>query len=157
MANALEDFFKPIYVKIKKTELNGKLASNVAKILGFILGLLNIFLAILIDKIGGKIFDLNMAIIGVLGTPICAVFILGLTCSSIRIFHSLIALLVGSSITSWISIGAIIFKEKALPDISFTTSGCSLMNETDIRKMNETSLFSNIEKKLLFSSKMYYY
>lgn len=116
----VEDYLKPLYRKIKKTELEGTSATT-SKIIAFVYGLVCIGGAFLAQFLGG-ILQASLVLFGVVGGPLLGVFTLGMTTESAVEWGAIPALIIGIAFSTWIG-----FSPKPPPDrqLEFSTEDCS--------------------------------
>jgi sodium-coupled monocarboxylate transporter 8/12 len=119
-AVTLEDYFKPLYAKIKKTEWKATSATT-SKLIAFVYGLVCIGGAFLAQFLGG-ILQASLTIFGVVGGPLLGLFTLGMATEMATEWGVIPAVIFGISFSVWIG-----FSPKPPPDrqLEFSTEDCS--------------------------------
>lgn len=99
-AVTLEDYFKPLYLKIKKTPWKAS-SAKISKIIAFSYGLVCIGGAFLAQFLGG-ILQASLVLFGVVGGPLLGLFTLGMATEIAVEFGVVPALVLGIGISLWI-------------------------------------------------------
>lgn len=129
-AVTLEDYFKPLYFKIKKKEWKTT-SAFVSKIIALVYGLVSIGGAFLAQFLGG-ILQASLVLFGVVGGPLLGLFTLGMCTETANQWGVIPSLLIGIAISTWIGFGP-----KPPPDrqLEFSTENCSafggIINQPD--------------------------
>lgn len=118
-AVSLEDYFKPLYLHVKKTPYTS--SSFVTKVLVFVYGLVCIGGAYLAQFLGG-ILEAALILFGVVGGPLLGLFTLGM-CTEVANQSGVIpALFIGIGLSTWLGFAP---KPPADRQLEFSTEGCS--------------------------------
>ncbi|XP_049537908.1 putative sodium-dependent multivitamin transporter [Anopheles darlingi] len=129
-AVTLEDYLKPLYMKIKKEPLPDLQSSFPSKVMAFIYGLICIAVAFLAQNMGG-VLQASLTIFGVVGGPLFALFSMGMFTTRANQRGVITGLLVGLSFSLWIGFGQ---PRPPLKTLDFSTEDCS-----DFGGFNETA------------------
>lgn len=119
-AVTLEDYFKPLYLKIKKTPYKATSAMP-SKIIAFVYGLVCIGGAFLAQLLGG-ILQASLVLFGVVGGPLLGLFTLGMCTEMANEWGVIPSLIIGIALSTWIG-----FSPKPPTDrqLVFSTEDCS--------------------------------
>ena len=119
-AVTLEDYFKPLYLHVKKTPWKNT-SAHLTKILVFVYGLICIGGAFLAQFLGG-ILQAALILFGVVGGPLLAVFTLGMCTEVANQWGVIPSLLIGIGLATWLG-----FSPKPPSDrqLEFSTEDCS--------------------------------
>ena len=122
-ALTLEDYFKNIYLLIKKKpyESTGNSSALPSKILSTFYGVLCVAVAFAMQNLGG-VLQASLTIFGVVGGPLLAVFTLGMFTTIANQYGVIIGHLVGMAIAMWSQFGS---PRPPPPYLSFSTEDCS--------------------------------
>lgn len=139
-AVTVEDYIKPLYKKIKKSEWESTSAAT-SKLIAFIYGLVCIGGAFLAQFLGG-ILQASLILFGVVGGPLLGLFTLGMTTESAVEWGVVPALIIGIAFSTWVG-----FSPKPLPDrqLEFSTEDCS-----EFGGFNKTTTSDPVEEKEFF-------
>jgi solute carrier family 5 (sodium-coupled monocarboxylate transporter), member 8/12 len=135
-AVTLEDYYKPLYLKIKKTPWKASSAS-VSKIIAFTYGIICIGGAFLAQFLGG-ILQASLILFGVVGGPLLGLFTLGMATEIANEYGVVPSLLIGIGLSLWIG-----FSPKPPVDrqLVFSTEDCSefggILNNSTIDKVED--------------------
>uniref|UniRef100_A0A2M4AFP2 Putative sodium-dependent multivitamin transporter n=1 Tax=Anopheles triannulatus TaxID=58253 RepID=A0A2M4AFP2_9DIPT len=129
-AVTLEDYLKPLYLKIKKKPLPDLQSSFPSKVMAFVYGLICIAVAFLAQNMGG-VLQASLTIFGVVGGPLFALFSMGMFTTRANQRGVITGLLVGLSFSLWIGFGQ---PRPPLKTLDFSTEDCS-----DFGGFNETA------------------
>ena len=119
-AVTLEDYFKPLYKKIKKVEYESKSAFH-TKIIAFVYGLVCIGGAYLAQYLGG-ILQASLILLGAVGGPLLGLFTLGMATEVGNEYGAVSGLIIGLGLSIWLG-----FSPKPPGDrqLEFSTENCS--------------------------------
>uniref|UniRef100_A0A1Y1K0U1 Sodium-dependent multivitamin transporter n=1 Tax=Photinus pyralis TaxID=7054 RepID=A0A1Y1K0U1_PHOPY len=120
-AVTLEDYFKPLYYRIKGYELSDKRLSIRTKIISFIYGLVCIAIAFLAQFLGG-VLQAALTIFGVVGGPLLGLFSLGMFTRTANEQGAVTGLVTGLAFSIWIAFGG---PRPPLPKLPVRVDGCS--------------------------------
>ncbi|XP_050087971.1 putative sodium-dependent multivitamin transporter [Anopheles aquasalis] len=129
-AVTLEDYLKPLYLKIKKKPLPDLQSSFPSKVMAFAYGLICIAVAFLAQNMGG-VLQASLTIFGVVGGPLFALFSMGMFTTRANQRGVITGLLIGLSFSLWIGFGQ---PRPPLKTLDFSTEDCS-----DFGGFNETT------------------
>lgn len=136
-AVTLEDYFKPLYLRYKKTPWKAS-SATVSKIIAFVYGLVCIGGAFLAQFLGG-ILQASLVLFGVVGGPLLGLFTLGMATEIANQWGVIPSVLIGIGVSLWIG-----FSPKPPPDrqLNFSTEDCSdfgglLKNSTVVENVEE--------------------
>ncbi|KAF5294065.1 hypothetical protein FQA39_LY13539 [Lamprigera yunnana] len=132
-AVTLEDYFKPLYLKIKGRALPEKSLSLRTKLLAFMYGLVCIAIAFLAQFLGG-VLQAALTIFGVVGGPLLGLFSLGMFTTSANETGAVTGLITGLAFAIWIGFGG---PRPPLPKLPVRIDGC---NET----LSSFPIFKNV-------------
>ncbi|CAG9862884.1 unnamed protein product [Phyllotreta striolata] len=132
-AVTMEDYVKPIYFLIRKKPLPESSATIQTKIISFIYGLVCLSVAFLGQYVGG-LLQAALTIFGVIGGPLLGFFTLGMFTTVAEEKGSVLGLICGISMSSWMAIGS-----KPPVPLPRRTDGCDSFNITNIITSNATS------------------
>lgn len=119
-AVTLEDYFKPLYAKIKKKPW-GVTSSLLPKMIAGFYGLVCVGIAFLAQFLGG-VLQTSLTVFGVVGGPLLGLFTLGMTTKLANQWGAITGLVVGVCISMWIGFG----EPKPPPKLlDFSTEDCS--------------------------------
>ncbi|GLH06851.1 Putative sodium-dependent multivitamin transporter [Gryllus bimaculatus] len=119
-AVTLEDYLKPIYRLLYKSELPERRTSLYTKILAFLYGLVCLAVAFLAQFLGG-VLQASLTIFGVIGGPLLATFTLGMFVILANEVGAFVGLLFGLCISMWLGFGG---PKPPLRKLPTTTDGC---------------------------------
>jgi solute carrier family 5 (sodium-coupled monocarboxylate transporter), member 8/12 len=119
-AVTLEDYFKPIYFKIKKTEWKTS-SALVSKILAFIYGLICISGGYFAESLG-TVLQSAVIIFGVFGGPLFSLFTMGMATEVASQWGVIPATVIGIGVSIWIGFSP---KPNADRNLEFSTEDCS--------------------------------
>jgi sodium-coupled monocarboxylate transporter 8/12 len=122
-AITVEDYFKPLYLLIKKKPYSpgSTKSALVSKIIAAGYGCLTIGLAFLAQYLGG-VLQASLTVFGVIGGPLLALFTLGMCTTRATDYGSSMGLLIGISISMWIGFGE---PKPPPPFLEFSTENCT--------------------------------
>nr|CAD7400267.1 unnamed protein product [Timema cristinae] len=103
-AVTLEDYLKPVYLKIYKKNIPENRTGFISKLLALLYGLVCIAIAFTSEHLGG-ILQASLTIFGVVGGPLLGVFTLGMFCPCANEVGAVSGLVGGLIIAFWIGFG----------------------------------------------------
>lgn len=130
-AVTLEDYLKPLYVKIRKRPLPDMQSSFPTKVMAFIYGVICIAVAFIAQFMGG-VLQASLTIFGVVGGPLFALFSMGMFTKRANQRGVIVGLLIGLSFSLWIGFGQ---PKPPLRMLDFSVDDCSRFggfNSTEI-------------------------
>lgn len=119
-AVTIEDYYKPLYKKIWKTDLPDKAINIRTKFIALSYGIVSIAVAFMAQFLGG-VLQASLTIFGVIGGPLLGLFSLGMFTTTANQKGALTGLISGISIALWMAYGEPKPKDKILP---MTVMGC---------------------------------
>lgn len=131
-ALTLEDYFKNIYLLIKKKPFvsTANSSSLPSKILSTFYGVLCVAVAFAMQNLGG-VLQASLTIFGVVGGPLLAVFTLGMFTTTANQYGVIIGHLVGMGIAMWSQFGS---PRPPPPYLSFSTEDCSAFGGLNVSR-----------------------
>lgn len=115
-----EDYFKPIYLKLKKKPLKASSAS-ISKTIAFIYGLVCIGGAFLAQFLGG-ILHASLVLFGVVGGPLLGLFTLGMATENANQRGVIPSFIIAVGLSLWIGLSP---KPPVDRQLVFSTEDCS--------------------------------
>nr|CAD7452229.1 unnamed protein product [Timema tahoe] len=103
-AVTLEDYLKPVYLKIYKKSIPENRTGFISKLLALLYGLVCLAIAFTSEHLGG-ILQASLTIFGVVGGPLLGVFTLGMFCPCANEVGAVSGLIGGLIIAFWIGFG----------------------------------------------------
>lgn len=120
-AVTLEDYVKPLYMKVKKQPLPESHSAVPTKIMACLYGFLCIGIAFLAQSLGG-VLQASLTIFGVVGGPLFGLFTLGMFCTTANQRGAITGLAVGLMFSIWIGFGQ---PKPPVKMLTFSTEGCA--------------------------------
>ncbi|ELT92689.1 hypothetical protein CAPTEDRAFT_200791, partial [Capitella teleta] len=109
-ALTLEDFIKPIHLKLYKRELSERLGSALTTGFAFIFGVLTIGLSFAAEYMGDKLLEMTLSVWSIFGGPLAGVFIMGFFFPWVNTAGALSGLLISQGLSLWLCIGGLMYK-----------------------------------------------
>jgi solute carrier family 5 (sodium-coupled monocarboxylate transporter), member 8/12 len=119
-AVTLEDYFKPLYFKIKKTHWKNTSAS-VSKIIAFVYGLICIGGGYFAENLGG-IMQSAVMLFGVVGGPLLGLFTMGMATEVANQWGVIPGTLIGIGVSLWIGFSP---KPSGYRQLEYSIEDCS--------------------------------
>ncbi|KAK4878987.1 hypothetical protein RN001_007133 [Aquatica leii] len=119
-AVTLEDYFKPVYLKLKKDHLSEKSLTFCTKLLVFLYGIICIGIAFLAQFLEG-VLQTALTIFGVIGGPLLGLFTLGMFTTNANEKGAVTGLFCGLIFAIWIAFGG---PRPPSPKLPVRTDGC---------------------------------
>ncbi|XP_069485974.1 sodium-coupled monocarboxylate transporter 1-like [Ambystoma mexicanum] len=126
-AVTVEDYIKPFFKTCSEKKM-----SYISKLLSLFFGVVCIATAGLASTLGG-LLQATTTIVGVITGPLLGIFMLGIFFTFANSKGAITGLMVGVSLTFWITIGAFIYpslKSNTFP-LSLSTEGCNISLDTE--------------------------
>lgn len=142
-AVTLEDYLKPLYIKVFKKELPEDKTTLFTKIMAFLYGLLCIGLAFAAQTLGG-VLQASLTIFGVVGGPLLGLFMLGMLTTRANQKGVMVGITVGLVMSFWIGFGQ---PKPPPPVLQFSTDQCpihkgfSRMQDILMKKAEQSDYF----------------
>ncbi|XP_076236183.1 putative sodium-dependent multivitamin transporter [Calliopsis andreniformis] len=119
-AVTLEDYLKPLYMKVSDNELSLSTSTTLAKLLAFAFGIISIALAFLAQFLGG-VLQVSLTIFGIVGGPLLGLFTLGMLTESATETGSVTATTISLAFLFWIAFG----QPRPTPPMLPVAEGCN--------------------------------
>lgn len=119
-AVTLEDYMKPLYLKIKKRPLPDMQSSYPSKIMAFLYGMICLAVAFIAQFMGG-VLQASLTIFGVIGGPLFALFSMGMFTKRANQRGVIIGLVTGIVFSLWIGFGT---PRPPLKMLNFSVENC---------------------------------
>lgn len=156
----LTDIVKPIYKNVKKQKMPERLAMILSKVFAIIFGVVIIGLAFLAQAFGSLILQVALSIFGMIGGPLLGMFVCALFFPVINSWGVSFGVLCSLVITSWVAVGAIVYRSSHSPPDpcanpviggNYTTTAANLFTTTAVNlnftdQSNETSAITQLYK-----------
>lgn len=134
-AVTLEDYVKPLYKKVKKTEYKAT-SAMLSKGLALVYGVICIGVAFLAQFLGG-ILQASLVLFGVVGGPLLGLFTLGMTTEIASQWGAIPGLFISIALSIWLGFSP---SPPSEPILEFSTEDCTQFggfNATDVGGSND--------------------
>ncbi|XP_053697408.1 putative sodium-dependent multivitamin transporter [Sabethes cyaneus] len=142
-AVTLEDYLKPLYVKIRKRSLPDMQSSFPTKIMAFVYGIICIAVAFVAQFMGG-VLQASLTIFGVVGGPLFALFSMGMFTKRANQRGVMVGLLVGLSFSLWIGFGQ---PKPPLKMLDFSVEDCSRFGGYNATESSPIVMAQRVERE----------
>ncbi|ELT88049.1 hypothetical protein CAPTEDRAFT_209167, partial [Capitella teleta] len=109
-ALTLEDFIKPIHLKLYKCKLSEKLATRLTIGFAFIFGTITIGISFAAEYMGDKLLEMALSVWSIFGGPVAGVFIMGFFFPWVNSAGALSGMLISLTLSLWLCIGGLMYK-----------------------------------------------
>ncbi|ELT90750.1 hypothetical protein CAPTEDRAFT_72174, partial [Capitella teleta] len=109
-AVTLEDFIKPMHLKLYKRKLNEKMGTRLTIGFAFMFGAITIGISFAAQYMGDKLIEMTISVWSIFGGPVAGVFIMGFFFPWVNSAGALSGMLISLLLSLWLCIGGLMYK-----------------------------------------------